>query len=137
MKKITPPRPLKDAKLSDLLTELEFRRDELSGILDSFHNPATIVEQAVCNALGCSLSAIHSDSRKAAYVVPRHLSMILMRETGMIYEDIAKHFNRHHSAIFNAERRIEDLCKTDPAFGRKVDALRTAVRSKLRGKKKP
>ena len=58
---------------------------------------------------------------------PRMLAMSIAYEQPYTCKEVAKVFNRDHSAVVYAHQRVEDLCKQEPDRKMDRDELRIAV----------
>jgi len=77
------------------------------------------------------LRELHSPRRARRVARPRQVAMFLSRElTSRSLPDIGRRFgNRDHTTVLHACRRIEELCRADPALEQEVDFLRKVLKS--------
>jgi chromosomal replication initiator protein len=88
------------------------------------------IQEMTADAYGITRDDLLSDSRKAAFALPRQVAMYLAREhTGETLPAIGARFGgRNHTTVLHACRRIAERMATDPeafdAVRRLTDALR-------------
>lgn len=78
----------------------------------------------VSNAFGVSQNNILSTSRRKDFVMPRHVAMYLLRKVyNYSYPQIAMVFNRDHTSVMHAEKRISEYASKDPKFKLELEDL--------------
>jgi len=83
-------------------------------------NPSTITS-SVGDFFGVNPNALKGKKRNREILVPRQVSMFLLRElTNLSLEEIGSFFGRDHSTVLNAIKRINTLMSDDSFFKRKV-----------------
>jgi len=83
-------------------------------------NPSTITS-SVGDFFGINPNALKGKKRNREILVPRQVSMFLLRElTNLSLEQIGEFFGRDHSTVLNAIKRINTLMTKDSVFKRKI-----------------
>ena len=83
-------------------------------------NPATITS-AVGDFFGVNPNALKGKLRKREILIPRQVSMFLIREkTNLSLEEIGAFFGRDHSTVLNAIKRVNGMILADSYFKRKI-----------------
>jgi chromosomal replication initiator protein len=86
------------------------------------------IQDAVCAVVGLSRAELLSPSRTATVTRARHLAMYLTRElTALSLADIARCFDRDHSTVLHAVRRIEHELEPDSPLHRELTQARAMV----------
>jgi len=80
-----------------------------------------------CNRLGIPYSELKGKSRKQTMVEGRYIIMDLLREKGMMYEQIGYLFDRDHSTVVAAVKNVANFRETDMEFREKYDTVKRAV----------
>ena len=97
---------------------------------DSEHPSVPAIQDAVCAVIGLSRSELLSHSRTTTVTRARHLAMYLTRElTALSLADIARRFDRDHSTVLHAVRRIEGELRPDSSLHHELDQARTMLTS--------
>jgi chromosomal replication initiator protein len=74
------------------------------------------------------ISSIMNCTRKREVVFARQVSMIMIKQfTQLSLHDIGVIFDRHHSTVISAQKRLNDLCYTEPETKATVDGIRDQV----------
>lgn len=90
-------------------------------------NPSSITS-AVGEYFGINPNALKGKKRKREILVPRQVSMFLLRDlTNLSLEEIGNYFDRDHSTVLNAIKRINSLISEDSFFKRKILDIRESL----------
>ncbi len=81
------------------------------------------IKEIVCEEFNISEKDLVSNSRKKSFVVPRHISMYLIKEyTSLTLQNIAAAFNRKdHSTVINAYENVCNNIKEDENYNKLVE----------------
>lgn len=75
------------------------------------------IAQAVAVYFNISEDEMKSEKRKSEILIPRQVSMYIMREKlGISLSDTGKYFNRDHATVYNAVEKIGNKIKADENF---------------------
>lgn len=108
-----------DEKVRELL------ENRLDKIKDLDINHEKIID-LVCERYTQSKKDILSKSRKAEFIIPRHICMYLLFEVcNMNKTIIGRLFNTKHTTVISAINRIKEMMKADPGFKRTVQAFQS------------
>ncbi|MCK5034544.1 MAG: chromosomal replication initiator protein DnaA [Candidatus Sabulitectum sp.] len=90
-------------------------------------NPASITS-SVAEFFSVNPNTLKGKQRKREILVPRQISMYLMRDlTNLSLEEIGSFFGRDHSTVLNAIKRINSMMADDTFFKRKIIDLRESL----------
>jgi len=90
-------------------------------------NPGTITS-SVGDSFSVNPDALKGKMRKREILVPRQVSMYLIRDlTDLPLEEIGYFFGRDHSPVLNAIKRVKGLMEKDSTFKRKVLDIRDSL----------
>jgi chromosomal replication initiator protein len=90
-------------------------------------NPAAITS-AVGDFFSVNPGTLKGKKRNREILVPRQIAMFLMRDlTDLSLEDIGAFFERDHSTVLNAIKRINSLAVEDPSFKRKLLSIKDSL----------
>lgn len=102
---------------------------------DYFSSPSVrtitpkIVLDVVCDYYGVKEEDIRGQKRNREFVVPRHISMYILRNlTENSYSKIAEFFGRDHSTIMNAEEKVKKQMKEDNDFKKVVEDIKAKIK---------
>ncbi|HSJ18304.1 MAG TPA: chromosomal replication initiator protein DnaA [Solirubrobacterales bacterium] len=88
----------------------------------------TAIQDAVCAVLELSREELMSSSRTTAVTRGRHVAMYLARElTALSLADIARSFDRDHSTVLHAVRRIESELRPDSTLHHELNQARAML----------
>lgn len=115
--------------LPQRIEKLEIRLARVEGVADRPMWPSIrrIIDQVAAHY---SVSKVHllGSARAAHIALARHMAMHLCRELhGHSLLRIGSAFNRDHTSVLHAVRRIAALLETDPALRATWDALAEAI----------
>lgn len=92
-------------------------------IIDQQDSYSAIIN-IVSDAFGVSQKNILSYSRRKDFVMPRHVAMYLLRKVcNYSYPRIGMMFNRDHTSVIHAEKRVKEFASSDVQFRSELDAL--------------
>jgi len=130
-----------ERRAPNLSAELAMSRPDLD--MASFHAAAVVaarafrktqvgkvhqIQEAVAEHFGISRIDILSSRRTRNVVRPRQIAMYLVKElTPHSFPEIGRRFNRDHSTVLHAVRKIEALLPFDPALRADVEAIKEAL----------
>ena len=99
----------------------------MSGLPSPTPTPQTIIA-ACADAFGTTSEEILHRNRRPLPSVARQVAMYLAREvTGLPYARIGTAFQRGHSTVLSAHRRVVSLIAGDPEFAERVTTIHNAV----------
>lgn len=86
------------------------------------------IQRAAAQAFGITMEELLGIRRSWKYARPRQVAMMLSRElTKRSLPNIGQMFNRDHTTVLHALRRIPELCRTNQALQKKVEQIRGEV----------
>jgi chromosomal replication initiator protein len=99
-------------------------RDDIDNEKSRNISPSTIIN-TVAEQYGVSVEILKSKKRSTEIVLPRQLSMYLIREyTDTTLENIGKELGgRDHSTVKNSIERITDMLSKDEEINQKIDVI--------------
>ncbi len=116
-------RPLDRAVVEELL-----RRD----IPSTSVTPQTVV-RTVAAEFGVTWSALKSRRRAQSLVLPRQCAMWLCRKlSGMSFARLGQFFERQHSSVLHACRRLDERLRQDPTLRQRLDRMQATLKPTLR-----
>lgn len=118
-----------------LQNDLNFRRREMAKLQRRgpngwrFTGPAGISTKAVLEAVavfyGIPQTIITARDNTPECVEPRHVAMYLAKElSARSVSAIARSFNRHHSTVLYAIKRLKEVISVEPMIAAKVAVIR-------------
>lgn len=93
--------------------------------------PLTIweIQHRVARHYGVTLADMTSQRRFRSVSRPRMVAMFLARKLlSRSYTQIARDFQKDHTTVIHAVRRIQELMDTDPAMAAQVSAMEQYLR---------
>lgn len=117
------------ASLADRLEKLEHRLARVEGVAERPipRSIRRIVDQVAAH-FGVSKGHLLGEPRAAHITLARHVAMHLCRELhGFSLPFIGRAFNRDHTSVLHAVRRIAALRQADPQLAAQVDALAETI----------
>ena len=94
----------------------------------SDHPSVPAIQDAVCTVTGLSQQELLSSSRAVPITRARHLAMYLTRElTALSLAEIARSFDRDHSTVLHAVRRVENQLDPDSSQYRQLSDARAIL----------
>ena len=87
------------------------------------------IEAAVCARFGLTPEILRGPKKHRGIARPRQIVMFLAREmTPLSYPRIGAHFNRDHTTVLFAQRRITELMEKKPKLAEYVKQCRALVK---------
>ena len=88
------------------------------------------IQRAVCRFYDVSFRELISHRKTADVVRPRQIAMMLAKElTIHSFPEIGRRFDRDHTTVLYAVRKIESLCEENDAVAADVAAIRGKIKS--------
>ncbi|MCB1179665.1 MAG: chromosomal replication initiator protein DnaA, partial [Leptospiraceae bacterium] len=110
---------LSDEKIQEIL----YHRIEKQDRADVTHDR---ILDVVCQYYSQEKSDILSKSRRAEYILPRHISMYLLNEVArMSKSNIGKLFSTNHTTVISAVKKVKEKIKADSNLKRTIDNFRS------------
>ena len=113
--------------LSNKEITLEMTQDVLKDMLRSFDRRTTIdeIQRKVAEHFNISVKEMHSSRRARNVARPRQIAMYLAKQlTSRSLPEIGRKFDRDHTTVMHAVRKVEELIIEEPSLAEHVDALR-------------
>ena len=87
------------------------------------------VRKVVCDYYNLTKQQICSSNRTKNIAIPRHIAMYLCRTMlDAPYKEIGNEFGkRDHSTVINACEKVESLIKTDPAYSKAINEIKSRI----------
>jgi chromosomal replication initiator protein len=86
------------------------------------------IQHHICRQYGLTRDELLSHHRSAKYVGPRQLAMyISVRRTQLSLTVVGRHFNRDHTTVMHAERKVTARINREPKFSIEVAALEANI----------
>lgn len=119
-------------RIQDILPTMENVKNlvrEYLGSASKRLNPSSITT-VTADVFGINKDALKGKKRKREVLIPRQVSMYLIRDlTDLPLEEIGDFFDRDHSTVVNAIKRIKSLMEQDTAFKRQVEEIKRSLDS--------
>ena len=119
---------------SQLLAEkeinLDMTQDVLKDMLRSYDKRTTIdeIQKKVAEHFSISVKEMQSSRRARTVARPRQIAMFLAKQlTSRSLPEIGRKFDRDHTTVMHAVRKIEELLGQDTALAESIDSLRRAL----------
>lgn len=113
--------------LSDREITLDMTQDVLKDMLRSFDKRTTIdeIQKKVAEHFNISVKEMQSSRRARTVARPRQIAMYLAKQlTSRSLPEIGRKFDRDHTTVMHAVRKVEELIVEDASLAENVDALR-------------
>jgi len=121
------------AQLVGRAITLDAAREVLHDLLRAHDRRVTIeeIQKKVAEHYNIRVSDMSSARRSRSIARPRQVAMYLSKQlTQRSLPEIGRKFGgRDHTTVMHAARKVEELCRTDSAFGEDVDLLRRMLES--------
>jgi len=86
------------------------------------------IQKIVCRQYGISRHDMLSARRTAKLVIPRQVAIYLTKElTPRSFSDIGRYFNRDHTTVLHAVRKIAYLTERDPILAAHIEDLKAEI----------
>ena len=118
--------------LSDKEITLDMTQDVLKDMLRSYDKRTTIdeIQKKVAEYFNISVKEMQSSRRARTVARPRQIAMYLAKQlTSRSLPEIGRKFDRDHTTVMHAVRKVEELIVEDACLAESVDALRRALDS--------
>ena len=113
--------------LSDKEITLDMTQDVLKDMLRSYDKRTTIdeIQKKVAEHFNISVKEMQSSRRARTVARPRQIAMYLAKQlTSRSLPEIGRKFDRDHTTVMHAVRKVEELILEDSSLAENVDALR-------------
>lgn len=120
------------AQFTNAPATIELVKAALRDILNSQLRQISIdnIQKVVANYYGIKISDLKSKSRKASLAKPRQMAMAIAKQlTNLSLPDIGDAFERDHSTVIHAVKKVEDMRKKDTRFNTDFTNLMTTLTS--------
>lgn len=109
---------------------LERTRDVLRDVLNVLDRRVTVeeIQQKVAERYGIRVSEMQSKRRERTVARPRQVAMYLAKAlTPRSLPEIGRKFDRDHTTVIHAVRKIEEMMETDASFRSEIESLRRSL----------
>ncbi len=109
---------------------LDMTQDILKDMLRSIDRKTTIdeIQKKVAEYFNISVKELQSSRRARTVARPRQIAMYLAKQlTSRSLPEIGRKFDRDHTTVMHAVRKVEDLIGTDSSLTESVNALRRSL----------
>ena len=116
--------------LSDREITLDMTQDVLKDILRSIDRKTTIdeIQKKVAEYFNISVKELQSSRRARTVARPRQIAMYLAKLlTSRSLPEIGRKFDRDHTTVMHAVRKVEELIVEDTSLAENIDTLRRAL----------
>ena len=113
--------------LSNHEITLDMTQDILKDMLRSFDKRTTIdeIQKKVAEHFNISVKEMQSSRRARTVARPRQIAMYLAKQlTSRSLPEIGRKFDRDHTTVMHAVRKVEELIMEDVSLAENVEALR-------------
>ena len=88
-----------------------------------------MIERIVCTHFKVTSEDIRSTKRSNDIAYPRQIAMFLCHElTDVSWPTIGGFFNRDHSTVIHAHKKIQNLTESDPATKAQIESLTIQIK---------
>ena len=116
--------------LSDKEITLDMTQDVLKDMLRSYDKRTTIdeIQKKVAEHFNISVKEMQSSRRARTVARPRQIAMYLAKQlTSRSLPEIGRKFDRDHTTVMHAVRKVEELIVEDASLAENVEALRRTL----------
>lgn len=116
--------------LSDKEITLDMTQDVLKDMLRSYDKRTTIdeIQKKVAEHFNISVKEMQSSRRARTVARPRQIAMYLAKQlTSRSLPEIGRKFDRDHTTVMHAVRKVEELILEDSSLAENVDTLRRTL----------
>ena len=116
--------------LSNKEITLDMTQDVLKDMLRSIDRKTTIdeIQKKVAEYFNISVKELQSSRRARTVARPRQIAMYLAKQlTSRSLPEIGRKFDRDHTTVMHAVRKVEELIVEDSSLAENVDDLRRAL----------
>ena len=87
------------------------------------HSEILDIQEKVCGYFSVSFKNLTGSCREKRFVRARHIAMYLCKQQGFSYPDIGQAFNKDHTSVIHAVKKIEKQLKTDSKLNRIIEEV--------------
>ncbi len=116
--------------LADKEITLEMTQDVLKDMLRSYDKRTTIdeIQKKVAEYFNISVKEMQSSRRARTVARPRQIAMYLAKQlTSRSLPEIGRKFDRDHTTVMHAVRKVEELIVEDASLAESIDALKRTL----------
>ena len=116
--------------LADKEITLEMTQDVLKDMLRSYDKRTTIdeIQKKVAEHFNISVKEMQSSRRARTVARPRQIAMYLAKQlTSRSLPEIGRKFDRDHTTVMHAVRKVEELIVEDASLAESIEALRRTL----------
>ena len=116
--------------LNDHEITLDMTQDVLKDMLRSFDKRTTIdeIQKKVAEHFNISVKEMQSSRRARTVARPRQIAMYLAKQlTSRSLPDIGRKFDRDHTTVMHAVRKVEELMMEDTSLAESIETLRRVL----------
>lgn len=116
--------------LSDKEITLDMTQDVLKDMLRSIDRKTTIdeIQKKVAEHFNISVKELQSSRRARTVARPRQVAMYLAKQlTSRSLPEIGRKFDRDHTTVMHAVRKVEELIVEDPVLAENIEILRRTL----------
>lgn len=116
--------------LSDKEITLDMTQDVLKDMLRSIDRKTTIdeIQKKVAEHFNISVKELQSSRRARTVARPRQVAMYLAKQlTSRSLPEIGRKFDRDHTTVMHAVRKVEELIVEDPTLAENIEILRRTL----------
>lgn len=120
------------AQFTNKPVTLDLVKSALRDILNSQMRQISIdnIQKVVANYYGIKVTDLKSKSRKASLAKPRQVAMAIAKQlTSLSLPDIGEAFERDHSTVIHAVKKVDEMRKKDQRFNNDFTNLLTTLTS--------
>ncbi len=116
------------SRLTGCMVDMNLAQKEIRSSLGTITRRLTAgnIASTVAESFDVSPSQLKGKQRKRSVLIPRQVSMSLIRElTSLSLNEIGSFFSgRDHSTVLNSINRIKELKENDPELERKIEEIK-------------
>lgn len=116
--------------LADKEITLEMTQDVLKDMLRSYDKRTTIdeIQKKVAEHFNISVKEMQSSRRARTVARPRQIAMYLAKQlTSRSLPEIGRKFDRDHTTVMHAVRKVEELIVEDASLAESIEALKRTL----------
>ncbi len=120
------------AQFNNQSSSIELAKVALRDILNAQSRQVSIenIQKTVASYYHIKVSDLKSKSRKASLTRPRQIAMSIAKQlTSLSLSDIGEAFERDHSTVINAIKKVEEFKQSDPRIREDITNLIMTLRS--------
>ena len=109
---------------------LDMTQDVLKDMLRSIDRKTTIdeIQKKVAEHFNISVKELQSSRRARTVARPRQVAMYLAKQlTSRSLPEIGRKFDRDHTTVMHAVRKVEELIVEDPTLAENIEILRRSL----------